>query len=224
MIKFENVTKSYGSTKALDQVSFEVDDEFVIIAGKSGAGKTTLLEMILAKEKPTSGRVFFDDLNVGNLKGNEISELRQRIGAIFQDYKLLPDRTALENIGYAMRVVGASEEDIDKRAPQVLDIVGMKEYADSCPQELSEGEQQRIAIARALSTKPEVVLADEPTGNLDPYHTQDIIQLLKKIYELGATVILATHDKQTVNSLEQRVISLKDGRLVNDQDPGQFIL
>lgn len=224
MIKFENVTKSYGSTKALDQVSFEVDDEFVIIAGKSGAGKTTLLEMILAKEKPTSGRVFFDDLDVGKLEGNEISELRQRIGAIFQDYKLLEDRTALENIGYAMRVVGASEEDIDKRAPQVLDIVDMKEYADSCPQELSEGEQQRIAIARALSTKPEVVLADEPTGNLDPYYTQDIIQLLKKIYELGATVILATHDKQTVNSLEQRVISLKDGRLVNDQDPGQFIL
>lgn len=224
MIKFENVTKNYGSTKALEKVSFEIEDEFVVVAGKSGAGKTTLLEMILAKEKPTSGKVFFDNMEVDRLKGNEVSDLRQRIGAIFQDYKLLPDRSAFENIGYAMRVVGASEEDIGKRAPQVLEIVGMKEHAESRPRELSEGEQQRIAIARALATKPEVVLADEPTGNLDPYNTQDIIQLLKKIYEMGATVILATHDKQTVNSLEQRVISLKEGRVINDQDPGQFIL
>lgn len=224
MIKFENVTKDYGSTRALDEVSFEIEDEFVVVAGKSGAGKTTLLELILAKERPTAGEVFFDGLEVNRLEGNEISDLRQRIGAIFQDYKLLPDRTAFENIGYAMRVVGASEEDIQKRAPQVLEIVGMKEHADSCPRELSEGEQQRIAIARALATKPEVVLADEPTGNLDPYNTQDIIQLLEKIYEMGATVILSTHDKQIVNSLEQRVLSLKDGRLVSDQDPGQFIL
>ncbi|MEF8847271.1 MAG: ATP-binding cassette domain-containing protein [Candidatus Paceibacterota bacterium] len=224
MIKFEDVTKKYGSTTALDQISFEIDDEFVVVAGKSGAGKTTLLEMILAKETPTSGRVVFDGEVVNELQGNEVSDLRQRIGAIFQDYKLLSDRTAFENIGYAMRVVGASEEDIEKRVPQVLDIVSMKEFADSYPRELSEGEQQRVAIARALATKPEVVLADEPTGNLDPYYTQDIIQLLKKIYEMGATVILATHDRQTVNSLEQRVISLKDGRLVNDQDPGKFVL
>lgn len=224
MIKFENVTKKYGSTTALEEVSFELEDDFVVVAGKSGAGKTTLLEMILAKERPTSGRVFFDDLEVNKLRGNEVADLRQRIGAIFQDYKLLPDRTALENVGYAMRVVGVTEQDIQKRAPQVLEIVDMKKYADSYPKELSEGEQQRIAIARALATKPEVVLADEPTGNLDPYNTQDIIQLLKKIYELGATVILATHDKQTVNSLQKRVISLKDGRLINDQDPGQFIL
>jgi len=224
MIKFENVTKSYNDNKALDEVSFEIDDEFVIIAGKSGAGKTTLLEMILAKETPSSGKVFFNDLEVNKLEGNEVSDLRQRIGAIFQDYKLLSDRTALENIGYAMRVVGASEKDIGKRAPQVLQIVGMEDHADSRPEELSEGEQQRIAIARALATKPEVVLADEPTGNLDPYNTQDIIQLLQKIYELGATVILATHDKQTVNSLQKRVISLKNGRLISDQDPGQFVL
>jgi len=224
MIKFENVTKNYGSITALEDISLEIDDEFVVVAGKSGAGKTTLLEMILAKEEPSSGRVFFNDLEVNKLEGNEISDLRQRIGAIFQDYKLLPDRTVFENIGYAMRVVGASKEDIQKRVPQVLEIVEMEDYADSYPPQISEGEQQRVAIARALATKPEVVLADEPTGNLDPYHTQDIIQLLKKIYELGATVILATHDKQTVNSLEKRVISLKEGRLVNDQDPGQFIL
>lgn len=224
MIKFENVTKDYGNTKALKKVSFEIDDEFVVIAGKSGAGKTTLLQMILGKETPTAGKVTFDDMVVSELESNEVADLRQRIGSIFQDYKLLGDRTAFENIGYAMRVVGASEEEIGKRVPQVLDIVGMEDYADSYPEELSEGEQQRIAIARALSTQPEVVLADEPTGNLDPYYTQDIIQLLKKIYEMGATVILATHDKQTVNSLEQRVISLKEGRLINDQDPGQFIL
>src|SRR6056297_4067228 len=143
MIKFDNVTKKYDSTIALKDVSFEIEDEFVVIAGKSGAGKTTLLEMILAKETPTSGKVLFDDMVVNELEGNDISDLRQRIGAIFQDYKLLTDRTAFENIGYAMRVVGASEEDIQKRVPQVLDIVDMKDCADSYPQKLSEGEQQR---------------------------------------------------------------------------------
>lgn len=224
MIKFKNVTKTYPSTTALREVSFEVGDEFVVVAGKSGAGKTTLLELILAEQKPTSGRVFFDNVEVNKLEGNEISDLRQRIGAIFQDYKLLADRTAAGNVGYAMKVVGASDSEIRKRVPQVLSIVGMEDYADSYPRQLSEGEQQRIAIARALVTKPEVVLADEPTGNLDPYYTQDIVQLLLKIHQLGATVLLATHDKNVVDSLNKRVLSLKDGTLINDQNPGQFIL
>lgn len=225
MIKFNDVTKTYPpETTALDSVSFEIDDEFVIVAGKSGAGKTTLLEIILAEQKPTDGEAFFEGEKINDLEGNEIAELRQNIGAIFQDYKLLSDKTAFQNVGYAMRVVGATEQQIQKRAPQVLEIVGMEDHLESYPRELSEGEQQRVAIARALATKPKVVLADEPTGNLDPYNTQDIIQLLGKIHELGATVILATHDKNIVDSLGQRVISLKQGKLVNDQDPGKFIL
>lgn len=226
MIEFKNVTKIYPPhTKALDGVNFQVESgKFVTIAGKSGAGKTTLLEVLLGEEKPTKGEVSFDGIKIHELSSRELPEIRQNIGAIFQDYKLIPSKTAYENIVYVMEVIGAPDEEIERRAPQALEIVDIEDKAERYPPQLSEGEQQRVAIARALAIRPKVILADEPTGNLDPYCGRDIIQLLIRINELDTTVILATHDKEVVDSLNKRVISLREGEIVSDQNPGKFIL
>jgi len=220
------VTKIYPpDVKALDKVSFKVESgEFVTIAGKSGAGKTTLLEVLLGERKPTRGKVLFDEIEVHDLNPKELPEFRQNIGSIFQDYKLIPSKTAYENIAYVMKVIGAPDEEIEKRAPQALEIVDIEDKAERHPVQLSEGERQRVAIARALAIRPKVILADEPTGNLDPYCSRDIIQLLLKINELGTTVMLATHDKEVVDSLSKRVISLREGKVVSDKNPGKFIL
>ena len=231
MISVQNISKIYPSrtgnspTIALDNVSFKINGtEFVSVVGKSGAGKTTLLKLILAEEKPTKGQIFFNDLDVHKIKKSQLPHLRQRIGIIFQDYKLFPSKTTYENIAYVMEIIGAKEEEIQRDVPQVLEIVGLAGKADNFPNELSGGEKQRAAIARALIHRPDVILADEPTGNLDPYHTFDIIRLLNKIYELGTTVILATHDKEVINSLKRRVITLDEGRVVRDEERGRFIL
>ncbi|MFW6282929.1 MAG: cell division ATP-binding protein FtsE, partial [Minisyncoccales bacterium] len=209
MISFENVTKIYHGKKdesipivAVKDISFKIGgEEFVSIVGRSGSGKTTLLKLLLAEEKPTEGKVLFNNKNVHELNSSELPDLRRDIGVVFQDYKLLPKKTAYENIAYAMEVIGATEKEIKRDIPEVLKIVGLSHRANHFPAELSGGEKQRVAIARALIHRPQVILADEPTGNLDPYHIADIIKLLKKIYELGTTVILATHDKKVVNSL-----------------------
>jgi cell division transport system ATP-binding protein len=226
MIKFQNVTKIYPpNTVALDNVSFEIKPkEFVSIVGKSGAGKTTLLKMILAEESPTQGRVFFDDCDIHKIKNSKICEHRRKIGTVFQDYKLLPFKTVYENIAYVLEVVGMDDKNIRSQVPEVLDIVGLSEKAKNFPQELSQGERQRAAIARAISHRPEVILADEPTGNLDPYNTSDVIKLLVKIHELGTTVILSTHNREVVNSLEKRVITLEKGKLIRDEERGRFVL
>lgn len=228
MIKFQNITKIYPGSKpivALDEISFEVKEkEFVSIAGRSGAGKTTLLRLLLAEEKPTQGRIFFEGKDVQKMKLGELPQLRRKIGAVFQDYKLLLTKTTYENIAYALEAIGASEKDIARDVPKVLEIVGLTERANNFPAELSGGEKQRAAIARALIHRPEVILADEPTGNLDPYHTLDIIRLLLKINELGTTVILATHNKEIINSLGKRVITLERGRIIRDEEKGRFIL
>lgn len=226
MIKFEKVTKIYSSeTTALKDVSFEIaKKEFVSIVGKSGAGKTTLLKLLLASEKPTQGRILFNDKDIHNIKPEEISQHRKNIGAVFQDYKLLDSKTAYENVVYIMEVLGKSDEEILRDVPKVLDIVGLTERSHHYPAELSAGERQRTAIARALIHRPEVILADEPTGNLDPYNASDIIRLLLKINEMGTTIILATHNKEIVNSLGKRVITLDQGRLVRDEKNGRFIL
>jgi len=230
MIKFQNVTKIFPShssgqpTCALDDVSFEINkEEFVSIAGKSGAGKTTLLKLLLAETKPTSGQIFFDDKDLSKIKSTQLPQLRKKIGAVFQDYKLLPSKTVYENIAYVMEVIGASDAEIIRDAPQVLEIVGLKEKSQNFPAELSAGERQRVAIARALIHRPEVILADEPTGNLDPYNTLDIIHLLLKIHTLGTTVVLATHNKEIINSLQKRVITLEKGRVMRDEEKGRFI-
>lgn len=232
MIKFESVTKIYPThspkgevTIALEDVSFEIKPkEFVSIVGRSGAGKTTLLRLLLAEEKPTKGKIFFKGIDVHQIKPEKLPAFRRKIGVVFQDYKLLPSKTTYENIAYVMEVIGASEEEITKDVPEVLEIVGLSDRAFNFPAELSSGERQRAAIARALIHRPEVILADEPTGNLDPYHTLDIIKLLLKIQEMGTTVILATHNKEIVNRLGKRVITLEKGRIIRDEERGRFIL
>ncbi len=226
MIKFQNVSKVYSSrTAALDNVSFEIKEkEFVSVVGKSGSGKTTLFKLVLAEEKPTSGRIFFDSEEVQKIKPKELPFLRRKIGAVFQDYKLLHSKTAYENIAYALEVIGASDEEIKKEVAEVLEVVGLTGKAENFPVELSGGEKQRVAIARALIHRPEVILADEPTGNLDPYNSLEIIRLLLKINEFGTTVLLATHNKDVINSLDKRVITLQDGKIVRDEEKGRFIL
>jgi len=232
VIKFQNVSKNYPShssngslTIALDNVSFEIKEkEFVSITGKSGAGKTTLLKLLLSEEKPSEGKIFFKEKEVNKIKAGKLPEFRRKIGAVFQDYKLLPSKNTYENIAYALEVIGASEVEIADNVPKVLEIVRLTEKANNFPAELSGGERQRAAIARALIHRPEVILADEPTGNLDPYHTLEIINLLLKIQKMGTTVILATHDKEIINSLRKRVITLESGRLIRDEEKGRFIL
>jgi len=226
MIKFQKVSKIYPrNTIALEDVSFEIKEkEFVSIVGKSGAGKTTLLKLLLVEERPTQGRIFFEGKDITKIKSGKLPEFRREIGAVFQDYKLLPSKTTYENIAYALEVIGASDQEIAGDVPKVLEIVGLTERANNFPPELSGGERQRVAIARALIHRPEVILADEPTGNLDPYHTLDIIRLLLKIQEMGTTVILATHNREIINSLGKRVITLENGRVVRDKEKGRFIL
>ena len=226
MIKFQKVSKIYPrNTIALEDVSFEIKEkEFVSIVGKSGAGKTTLLKLLLVEERPTQGRIFFEGKDITKIKSGKLPEFRREIGAVFQDYKLLPSKTTYENIAYALEVIGASDQEIAGDVPKVLEIVGLTERANNFPPELSGGERQRTAIARALIHRPEVILADEPTGNLDPYHTLDIIRLLLKIQEMGTTVILATHNREIINSLGKRVITLENGRVVRDEEKGHFIL
>jgi len=226
MIKLENISKIYPrNTIALEDVSFEVKgEEFVSIVGKSGAGKTTLLKLLLAEERPTRGKIFFGGKDVTEIKPGKLPEFRRKIGAVFQDYKLLPSKTTYENIAYVLEVIGATEKEIVRDVPKVLEIVGLAERADNFPAELSGGERQRATLARSLIHRPEVILADEPTGNLDPYHALDIIRLLLKINELGTTIILATHNKEIINSLGKRVITLENGRMVRDEEKGRFIL
>jgi cell division transport system ATP-binding protein len=226
MIKFQNVSKIFKpDTVALQDISFEIKPkEFVSIVGKSGAGKTTLLKLLLAEERPERGRVFFDGQDVHKIKKSKIPFYRRRLGAVFQDYKLFPTRTAYENIAYVMEVMGAGDQEISRDVKEVLDIVGLNGKVQNFPVQLSGGERQRVAIARALIHRPDVILADEPTGNLDPYNTAEIIRLLLKINEMGTTVILATHNKEIINRLGKRVITLENGRMVRDVEKGRFIL
>jgi len=226
MIRFENISKIYNShSAALKDVSFAVKPkEFVSVVGRSGAGKSTLLKLLIAEEKPTKGRIYFNGENILNMNSSDLPVLRRQIGAFFQDFKLLPNKTAYENIAFALEVVGAKDSEIKKDVPKVLELVGLKDKADNFPRELSGGEKQRVAIARALVHRPSIIVADEPTGNLDPINTWDIIRLLTKINELGTTVILATHDKEIINALERRVVSLEKGAVIRDENPGRYIL
>jgi len=226
MIYFDKVSKVYSPTSiALEDVSFSIEpQEFVSVVGQSGSGKTTLLKLLLAEEKPTAGKVFFESLDVSRLSNGELPKLRRRIGAVFQDYKLLPTKTAYENVAFAMEAAGKTDEEISGDVPQVLELVGLVDKAWHFPSELSGGELQRVAIARAIVNRPDVVLADEPTGNLDPINTWEIIGLLEKINELGTTVMLATHDKEVINSLKRRVITLEKGKMVRDEKRGRYVL
>ncbi|MCX7589473.1 MAG: cell division ATP-binding protein FtsE [bacterium] len=226
MITFQSVSKIYNhNSVALEDVTFKINpNEFVSIVGRSGAGKSTIIKLLIGEEKPTRGRIFFGQYEVNKLKDNELPALRRHIGIVFQDFRLLPTKTAYENVAFALEVAGRPNREIRDLVPQVLDMVGLRDKANNFPHELSGGEKQRVAIARAMIHRPEVIIADEPTGNLDPFHTYEIINLLLKINELGTTVILATHDKEIVNSLGRRVITLDRGTIIRDEEKGRFIL
>ncbi|MCR4275378.1 MAG: cell division ATP-binding protein FtsE [Candidatus Wolfebacteria bacterium] len=229
MINFQNVSKIYQSnsheTIALDDATFRIlPKEFVSLVGKSGAGKSTIIKLLIAEEKPSKGKVMMGNYEVAKLKMKELPSLRRRVGVIFQDFRLLPNKTAAENVAFALEVAGRTQEEIEEYVPQAMDMVGLKDKMRNFPKELSGGEKQRVAIARAMINHPDVLIADEPTGNLDPINTWDIIKLLLKINELGTTIILATHNKDIVNFLDRRVISLENGRVIRDEQKGRYIL
>ncbi|NTU66586.1 MAG: cell division ATP-binding protein FtsE [Candidatus Moranbacteria bacterium] len=224
MIKFDSVSKIYKDDYvALDNVTFEIKEgDFVSIVGASGAGKSTLLKLIYAEESPTSGTVYFNGGPLEGMSRRKVPFHRRNIGTVFQDFKLLPKKTAFENIAYALEVSGAPTEEIMEYVPQIFEIVGLSDKVNKFPHELSGGEQQKIALARALINKPLVIIADEPTGNLDPVSSVEIMQLLLKINKLGTTVVLATHDKEIVNKATRRVIVLEKGKVICDEEKGKY--
>lgn len=226
MIYFEKVTKIYSNDSlALEEVSFTVEPkEFVSIVGHSGAGKTTLMKMLIAEDRPTEGSIFFESKNIHRLKKREMNNLRRRIGTIFQDFRLIPNKTAYENIAFAMEAAGRPDKEISSDVPYVLELVDLGDKMWNFPHQLSGGEKQRVAIARAIVNQPDIIIADEPTGNLDPINTYEIIKILQKINELGTTVLLTTHNKGVVDTVGGRVITMEKGKIVRDDRDGQYIL
>lgn len=224
MIRFEHVTKHFtDDDRPVEDISFSIHaGEFVSVVGHSGAGKTTLIRLLLGEIKPTSGNIWFDDFDVDALKSDDLATYRRRIGVVFQDFKLLPNRTAFENVAFAMEAAGKTDDEIVSDVPHALDLVGLAHKARSFPSEMSGGERQRLAIARAIINQPEVIVADEPTGNLDPQATYEVVQILKKINDLGTTVIITTHNKGIVDSLGKRVMMLEKGRMVRDDKKGKY--
>ncbi len=225
MIYFDKVSKEYedDNTRSLHEVSFNINKgEFVSIVGHSGAGKTTITRMILGEIKPTEGVISFENTDIHNLRRSELLELRRRIGTVFQDIRLLPDKTVFENVAFAMEVSGKSDEEIAADVPYALELVNLREKAWRFPAQLSGGERQRVAIARAIINQPDVIIADEPTGNLDPKTAGEIIDIFKKINDLGTTVILTTHNKHIVDGLKKRVIALEHGKIIKDEQEGKY--
>lgn len=229
MIGFQNVSKTYKvnahASNALDDISFSVNPgEFVSVVGHSGSGKTTIVKLLIAEEKPTRGRVTVGKFDVNKLRSTELPYFRRKIGVIFQDFRLLINKTAHENVAFALEASGRPQTDISEFVPQALEMVGLKDKMQHFPKELSGGEKQRVAIARAMIHHPDVIIADEPTGNLDPLNTWEIIKILMKINELGTTVILATHNKDIIDEIKKRVITLENGKLIRDEERGKYIL
>lgn len=226
MIHFEKVTKIYpDSSVALEDISFSIEPrEFVSIVGHSGAGKTTLLKMFLAEERPTQGKIFFESTDISTLAKDKINDFRRKVGVVFQDFRLLPNKNVYENIAFAMEAAGRTDEEIEADVPHVLDLVDLSKKIWNFPGELSGGEKQRVSIARAIVNQPDVIIADEPTGNLDPLNTYDIVQILKKINDLGTTVILTTHNKGVIDSLRKRVLTMENGRIIRDDKEGKYVI
>ena len=226
MIYFDRVSKVYAdATPALHDITLSIEPaEFVSIVGHSGAGKTTLLKMLLAEEAPTKGKVFLQSIDIHSLKKREMIYYRRRIGVIFQDFRLLPHKTVYENVSFAMEAAGRTDKEIESDVPHVLELFDLGKKFWSFPNELSGGEKQRVAIARAIVNQPDIVIADEPTGNLDPLNTFEIIQILKKINDFGTIVILTTHNKGVIDSLGKRVISMEEGKIIRDSKEGRYVL
>ncbi|MDD2757823.1 MAG: cell division ATP-binding protein FtsE [Patescibacteria group bacterium] len=226
MIKLHGVTKVYSrESVGIRDINLHIKaGEFVSIVGQSGTGKTTLVRLLIAEERPTKGQIFVGDWDITNITATDIPFLRRQIGVIFQDFKLLPQKTVHENVSFALEVAGETSERIRKVVPQVLDVVGLGDKWHRYPKQLSGGEQQRVAIARSLVHRPKIIIADEPTGNLDSLNTVEIIEILKKINEFGTTVLLATHNREIVNELRRRVITLRNGEIVSDEREGKYRL
>lgn len=225
MILLDRVTKAYGrsNTPALDRVSLHVEPkEFVIVVGQSGAGKTTLLRLLTREEKPTSGKIIVGGIDYDKLKDKDIPLLRRKIGVVFQDFKLLPNKNVFENVAFALEIVGLSSKEIRYTVPRVLDIVNLKGKEKNMPLELSGGERQRVAIARAIVRQPKILIADEPTGNLDPKHAWDVIRVLEKVNKYGTTVLLTTHNQEIVNRLKRRVVTISHGRVASDRANAEY--
>jgi len=225
MIKFENVTMAYrkDGNPALNNVSFEIaDGEFVFLVGQSGAGKSTILRLLIREESAQEGTVLIDEINIGMLPEKEVPKLRRNIGMVFQDFRLLPEKTVSENVAFALQVLNKSPNEIKQTVPAVLDLVGLLDKANRRPEQLSGGEQQRVAIARALVNRPAILMADEPTGNLDPDTSVEIMRLLDQINKAGTTVIMATHDAGIVDQMRKRVIEITGGTIIRDQARGVY--
>lgn len=223
MILLDRVAKNYGSNTALARVNLHIHPkEFVTVVGESGAGKSTLIRLLTREEKPSSGKIIVGGIDYEGLKRRDIPRLRRRIGVVFQDFKLLANRNVYENVAFALEITGAKPSVIKHTVPKVLQLVGLSGKEHSFPRELSGGEQQRVAIARAVVRQPRILIADEPTGNLDPKHSWEIIEILLKINRYGTTVILATHNRDIVNALQRRVVTLRNGRVVKDQAQGEY--
>lgn len=225
MVQFVNVEKQYdgGHIAAVKQASFKINEgEFVFLIGPSGSGKTTIIKMLIRDVLPSSGKIYFNDVDITKISRNNVYKLRREIGIIFQDYKLVPEKTAFENVAFAMEAAGKTDREIKETVPYVLDIVGLSDRMLSFPEQLSGGEQQRVAIARAIANNPKILIADEPTGNLDPASSWDIVQILSKINNWGTTVIMSTHGTDIVNSLNKRVIQMENGEIIRDDSRGQY--
>ena len=225
MITLENVSKSYAKGQpALNNVSLHIDKgEFVFIVGNSGSGKSTLIKLLLKELEPTSGTIKVNDQDLGKLKRRQVPKYRRGVGCVFQDFRLLKDRNVYENVAFAQRVIERPNRVIKKRVPEILTLVGLAEKYKSFPRELSGGEQQRVALARALVNRPNILLADEPTGNLDPKNSLDIMELLEEINERGTTVVIVTHNREIVNSFKKRVITMRKGVIVSDEQEGEYL-
>ena len=220
MILLDRVTKQYSKNldPALDRVSLHIEPkEFVIVVGQSGAGKSTLLKLLTREERPTSGKIIVGGIDYDKLPDRNIPLLRRKIGTVFQDFKLLPNKTVFENVAFALEIVGVSTKEIKSTVPRVLEIVNLKDKAGRMPRELSGGERQRVAIARAIVRQPKILIADEPTGNLDPKHAWDVISVLEKINRYGTTVLLTTHNQEIVQKLKRRVITIENGTVASDR-------
>ena len=224
MIRFSNVTKVYGNdTVALERVNLEIDPgEFVFLVGASGSGKSTMVRLILKEMEPSAGAIYVNGTKLSSVPRRRIPQLRRDIGCVFQDFKLLPNKTAAENVAYAMEVTGQKRRNIRTKVPQILDLVGLSGKMDKYPDMLSGGEQQRVSIARAFVSQPQILVADEPTGNLDPNTSVGIMQLLHRINRIGTTVVVATHDREMVDVMRKRVVALEEGRIVRDKVKGAY--
>lgn len=223
MIEIDSISKNYGHIEALQDVSFKMEEnEFAILIGHSGAGKSTLVKMLIREERPTRGHIYVADKDITQLKPNEVPYYRRRIGVVFQDFKLLPKKNVWENVAFALEVCGVPNKEIQRKVPAILELVGLEDRAQNFPNELSGGEKQRVAIARAVVNGPKLLIADEPTGNLDPKTGWEIIELLKEINNRGTIVLLATHDSKVVDKLKKRVIKMEEGTVVSDKKKGQY--